>query len=177
MDDIDGLIVQAKETGRKLNVYDVDAPLEMSLLGVLGRQPGGADPIPPFHVIGQEGFKGVRGNRLATVQKFIDDPSLGKYELVATDPSGKKVKAATVEDGKLTVHNEHLFKQSTTVSDSDITAIAQKPITIELIQELTAPLPKAFAEQVRKDLAEYMGHTWQEAIELHGKKPAPDANK
>ena len=56
--DVAGYAELARSTGRKFVLYDVEAPLEASLAGVLERQPGGADPLPPFEVVAN----GVQGD-------------------------------------------------------------------------------------------------------------------
>ena len=162
----------ARETGRKLNVYDVDAPLEVSLAGVLERVPGGSDPLPPFGVIAQ-GFSSVRGHRLDVIRYFVNHPELGKYELYGTKPNGAKVKIAEVKDGKLTIHDEALFKQATVPDklklDAETATTGQSRITHESIDQFVKDLPPERAKTVREVLHRWVGKTWQEALDAHSK--------
>jgi hypothetical protein len=164
--DVQSYADMAKQTGRKLNLYDVDAPLEVSLAGVLERRPGGNDPIPPFEVIGK-GFTEIRNNRKAVIQIFENNPQLGKYELFATSPQGGKV--AEVVNGKLVVIEEKVFKAITADATGISEAIAQRIIKKELINEMTMALDPKRAADVKKILEPWIGKTWQEALEAHSK--------
>lgn len=102
LSDVTGYQKMAAESGRKFVLYDVDAPMEVSLAGVLERQPGGPDPLPGFETV-KSGFDGVRGNRKAVVDKFTGDPAFGTYELFATKANGDRVPVAAIKDGALTI--------------------------------------------------------------------------
>ncbi len=164
--DVQDYAALAKATGRKFNLYDVDAPLEVSLAGVLERVPGGADPIPPFSEI-VKGFIGVRGDRLAVIDFFIENPKIGKYELFGTEANGAKLKVAEVVDGNLITYNENFYAQITAKPEKIAELVGQQKITEQLIATLTAKLPSARATKIREILKAYIGITWQEAINLH----------
>jgi hypothetical protein len=161
----------AKATGRKFNLYDVDAPLEVSLAGVLERVPGGNDPIPPFSEI-VKGFNGVRGDREAVIDFFRANPQVGKYELFATQPNGAKIKVAEVKNGEITTFSgqEKLLKEITAKPEGIAELISQKVITEKLISDLTAQLPKERATVVANILRNYIGKTWSEAVTIHSQK-------
>jgi hypothetical protein len=171
--DVAALEKVAAQNGHKLNIYDIDAPLESSLLGVLGREAGGKkDPIPPFADIADRGFVPARTNRREVIQKYLDNPELGEYELYGTLPSGAKVKVAAIKNGELEVYDEARFEELLTDPSEQVQAIRQKRITEQLIDELTAPLDKDFAAKVRQDLTPHIGYTWEEAIAHHASKTA-----
>ncbi|WP_428262993.1 eCIS core domain-containing protein [Haliangium sp.] len=171
--DVAALEQVAAQNGHKLNIYDIDAPLESSLLGVLGREAGGKkDPIPPFADIADRGFVPARTNRREVIQKYLDNPELGEYELYGTLPSGAKVKVAAVKNGELEVFDQARLEELLTDPTEQVQAIRQKRITEQLIDELTAPLDKTFAAKVRQDLVPYIGYTWEEAIAHHASKSA-----
>jgi hypothetical protein len=165
--DVAKLADMARNTGRTLKLYDVDAPLELSLVGVLMRAPGGDSPIPPFNVIGAEGLRPARNNREQVMQMFVDNPSLGTYELFGTEPSGTKVPVATVVDGRLTVYNEPMLQRLTADPAARIAEIKRTVIDESFIDEFTDPLPGDFAAGVRKALTPHLGRTFEEAIEVH----------
>jgi len=73
--DIVDLLQESEKTGKKLELLDIDSPLELSLVRVLSRKPGGTDPIPPFNAIA-EGYDGVRKNRLALTEAAINSPQV-----------------------------------------------------------------------------------------------------
>jgi hypothetical protein len=167
--DVDRLANVARGTGRKLNVYDVDAELEASLTGVLGRKQGGADPIPPFSVVAEGGFGPARRNRLEVIQRFIEDPELGKYQLFATRANGDKVAVARVEGGELTVLDDALFTRLTTDPRVEISRLADTVIDDTVIRRITDPMPDGdWKQSVIDDLTANKGRTWRDAINRHG---------
>jgi hypothetical protein len=167
-EDVAGYATMAKATGRKLNVYDVDASLEVSLAGVLERQPGGADPLPPFGVVAS-GFTAVRSNRQAVIDQFVADPTLGDYELFGTLADGSKVKVATVTNGVLEVFDEAMFAEVLMDPRSAAEQIGNTEITQDAIERMVAALAPDRAAAVRAVLLPYMGRTWKEALDAHAK--------
>lgn len=161
----------AKETNRKLSLHDVDAPLEVSLAGVLERQPGGKDPLPPFDIV-QSGFTMVRGNRSAVIELFKADPSYGEYELYATTPDGARVKIYSIKDGAEEVLNAELFAEVTADPGDAGTLLGNKTIDEKAITDLTASLPGERGQTVANVLRPYIGQTWKHALDEHSKKKA-----
>jgi Domain of unknown function (DUF4157)/Bacterial SH3 domain/Zeta toxin len=173
--DVQDYAALAKATGRKFNLYDVDAPLEVSLAGVLERKPGGIDPIPDFNIVGG-GFTAVRSNRLQVIEFFEKNPTIGKYELFATTPQGAKVRVAVVENGKLRIEPSTKDLYIEVIADPVKLAdlVAKKTITENLIAELTAQLSSERAKTVRDVLTPYIGKTWEQAMKIHSlEKPKP----
>ncbi len=169
LEDVQAYAKMAEDTGRKLNVYDVDAPLEVSLAGVLERIPGGNDPLPPYKIIA-DGFKDVRTNRADVIKFFEDNPQLGKYELYGTLADGSKVKVVEVVNGKRTTFNEELYKEITAPPGELPDFIANTKINSESIEALTKSLSPERAQKVREILEPYMGKTWKEALDAHSQK-------
>jgi hypothetical protein len=169
LEDVQSYARMAEETGRKLNVYDVDAPLEVSLAGVLERIPGGNDPLPPYKIIA-DGFKDVRTNRADVIKFFEDNPNLGKYELYGTLADGSKVKVVEVVNGKRTTFNEELYKEITAPPGELPDFIANTKINSELIEALTKSLSLERAQKVREILEPYLGKTWKDALNAHSQK-------
>jgi hypothetical protein len=172
--DVASLAQEAKASGRKLNVYDVDAPLENSLMGVLMREHGGPDPVVAiFDVIGKGGFEPARANRQAVMELFENDPSLGRYELYGTKPNGDKFLVATVENGKLQVTKDGQGYYDLLTDGKDAAQQTEKVrntiIDDAEIQRATKDLPESgWKRDAIAALSRYKGLTWAEAIAKHG---------
>jgi hypothetical protein len=160
--DVQGYAAIAKASGRKFVLFDVDAPLEDSLAGVLDREPGGADPLPPFKIV-SDGFDAVRLHRAGVIEAF-SDPSFGTYHLYATRPDGQRIEVATIDNGQVTTQDPDLFAQ---VIEPAATSLAEVRITTEMIDAMTASLPAERAAQIRGILEKYLGWTWKAALDAH----------
>ncbi len=170
--DVRALEELAGETGRQLYVYDIDAPLEVSLVGVLDRTPGGPSPIPPFDIIAGGGFVPVRSHRSEVMRLFENNPELGTYELYGTTSDGRKVLVASVTDGQRAVHHPAMYSSMNEANPSaEVAKLGQTIITDDFITEFTGPLDPGYAAQVRAALEPYVGYTWEEAIADHSRKP------
>lgn len=168
-DEVIRLREEASKHNKKLNVYDVDAPLEMSLLGVLLREPGGNDPIVPFDVV-TGGYSSARNNRQEIIQYFEDNPDIGKYELYGSTPDGNKYLVSVTENGKTNVIDKEAYIRLTSNSDLEIAEISDEPISSETIQKITANLPDSdFKEKSIQTLNANRGKTWKQALDDHGK--------
>jgi hypothetical protein len=165
--EIDHYVELARTTGRKLRLIDIDAPLEMSLYGVLMRKVGGGEAIPPADIIA-EGFTMARAHRTDVISRFVTDPSLGTYELHVTRPDGSKVKVAEVIDGQVRAIDEDLFYEALQDPADAAERILDQTIDDALVAELTRALAPEFADKVRAALRPYRGRTWREAITAHG---------
>ncbi|WP_444902975.1 zeta toxin family protein [Microbulbifer sp. CnH-101-E] len=169
VEDIQKLVDAAQNTGRKLNVSDMDAPLEISLIGVLMRKPGGEDPIVPFQVVGETGFKPARENREKTIKFFEDNPELGVYELYGTSHSGDKKLVARVEQGELDILDQSEYVKLTSDPTFEMNELKHTEVDDAEIARITDPLPDgAWKEDVVSTLSKYKGRTWGKAIEEHG---------
>ena len=165
--EIEAYIKLAEQTGRKVELCDVDAPLERSLLGVLQRKPSGENPRPPYVAV-SNGFAAVRRDRLDVIDKFIAKPELGSYHLFGTAPSGNKVKVASVVGGELTIDDPHLYKQITAPESAVASDTADKVIDTSLIDRLTSGMSDArHAHEARSALHAYAGMTWSQALQIH----------
>jgi hypothetical protein len=156
----------ARATDRKFVMYDVDAPLEVSLAGVLERAPGGSDPLPKFDVVA-DGFRDVRRDRNAVIKFFEQNPDVGSYELFATAANGEKVKVLVINDGVITMLNEPLYQVATQNLKAIAEAFGSTIITWNSVEAVTVELPTARAAAVRKVLEVSIGKTWKEALDAH----------
>jgi hypothetical protein len=156
----------AEETGRKIELCDIDAPLQSSLLGVLQRPPGGDDPRPPYAAV-SAGFSAIRSNRLDVIDKFLAKPQLGTYHLYGTSATGAKIPVATVATGELTIHDPEKYAEIMNPANSSPGDIGDQRIDDETIEQLTQGMPASLKENARDALQEYRGMSWSEALQAH----------
>lgn len=156
----------AQETGRKVELFDIDAPLERSLLGVLQRKPGGADPRPPYAAV-SAGFSAVRGNRLQVIDQFLANPTLGTYHLYGTSATGAKMPVATVTGGELMIHDPQAYAEIMDPASSLPGNVGDRKIDNETIKQLTEGMPPTVAANAREALQPYVGMSWYDALRAH----------
>lgn len=161
-----GYIKLAEETGRKVELWDIDTPLQRSLLGVLQRKPGGDSPRPPYAVV-RAGFSAIRGNRLNVIDKFLAKPQLGTYHLCGTASTGAKMPVATVANGELTIHDPDKYAEIMNPANSSPCDIGNKKIDDETIKQLTEWMPPAIAANACEALQKYAGMSWSAALQAH----------
>jgi hypothetical protein len=165
VEDVRGYAEMAKASGRKFVLFDVDAPLEHSLAGVLERVPGGADPLPPFKIVA-DGFEAVRDNRGSVVELF-KVLKVGSYHLYGTLPDGRRIEIATIERGMLEITDKELYEQTTAPAER---ALASTRISSDSISELTKNFPPERAAKIRGILQKYEGWTWKAALDAHSRE-------
>ncbi|GKT21317.1 XopAJ/AvrRxo1 family type III secretion system effector zeta toxin [Acidovorax sp. SUPP3334] len=165
--EIDAYIKLAQETGRKVELCDIDASLERSLMGVLQRTPEGDAPRPPYVAVAN-GFSAVRGNRLDVIDKFVSNPALGSYHLFGTVESGSKVTVASVVNGELSIHDPQLYESITVPQGVTAGHTGGQVIDAALIDHLTKGIDDpARATDARVALERYAGMTWSDALAAH----------
>ncbi len=82
------MVELAERSGRKLEIIDIDAPLEISLLRILTRRPDEeSDPRVPFDAI-ILAFDGIRRHRARTLQLVQEHPSISCYRLFSVQANG-----------------------------------------------------------------------------------------
>jgi hypothetical protein len=165
--EIEAYIKLAEETGRKVELCDIDAPLERSLMGVLQRKPEGDAPRPPYAAVAS-GFSAVRGNRLDVIDKFVSAPALGNYHLFGTAENGSKVPVASVVNGELNIHDPQLYESIAAPQGVTAGATGDQVIDTALIDRLTKGIDDpARATDARDALEHYVGMTWSHALAAH----------
>ena len=178
LEDTTKLLAEGKKTGRSVALLDVDADLPTSLAGVLDRNHGGEDPIPPFKAI-SDGFQGVRGNRLETINAIASEPT-ASYRLMGTNPDGSKTLIAEIKPlakgepvpseplDRLVIHDDKRFNEmipSGKEVASSASATASQVITPEVISKLVGPLEPKYGAKLRAKLEGHLGETWQQAVD------------
>ncbi|MCX5743986.1 MAG: hypothetical protein NT062_15970 [Proteobacteria bacterium] len=193
MDEVQKLIQESKDTGRRMHMIDVDAELSTSFAGVLDRD-GVSNPIPPANNIA-DGFSSVRGNRAETIKLVAAEPTAA-YQLFGTTSNGSKVLVAEIKPlangekmpanplERLIVHDEDRFnaitpkdkaaRDATTKHAADL---QKQPITPELIDEMTKDLKGDYKARMQEVLHRFEGRTWGEAIDYWSQHAAEESKK
>ncbi|MFY9227890.1 MAG: zeta toxin family protein [Candidatus Microsaccharimonas sp.] len=179
-EDIADILANAAETDRAVRILDVDAPVETSLVGVLLRQRGGADPNVPFEAI-VKGYVGIRASRrelFASVKEYSGTRVDG-YMLTAFDYAEKKSVTVAQLDGdeiRVVEGREELAMSVSVETDPSVLqaeaeAIGDRVITDEYIEEYVATYigdaenVQAYAQKVRAKLGEFKGKTLRRAVD------------
>ncbi len=172
--DIEEMIESAIETNRKIAIMDIDVPLELSAVRVLGREKGGADPNITFEGV-EQGFRGIRQNREAAHKILDSNPKLvSGYVLMAYDiESRQSVEVAMWDDEAGNVRilegRENLAKQSIEDPEEETERIKNTVITEEYIKNFTTTYfdekSEPFAEKTAQTLRQYLGKTISMALD------------
>ena len=167
-EDIEEMIESAKETNRKIAIMDIDVPLELSAIRVLGREKGGADPNINFNGVA-DGFKGIRKNREVQHKALDDNPQLvNGYVLMAYDKESRQSVEVAVWDeeaGKVRIieGKENLVDQSIKEPEEEIERVKNTIVTEEFINNFLTTYfdekSKQHAEKTIETLRQYLGKT------------------
>jgi len=129
------LIGLARSSGKQLVIKDIDAPLKVSAMRVLGRDVK-TDPCVPFGPIAG-GYKNIRKERAEVIQMMVQSPEVKSYELYVMDESGRsglaarKVPATATEDARLEIVDQDLYDYALSgekKAEKDIQALKQAPV-------------------------------------------------
>jgi len=172
--DIEEMIESAKETNRKIAIMDIDVPLELSAIRVLGREKGGADPNITFEGV-EQGFRGIRQNREAEHKILDSNPQfVSGYVLMAYDKESRQsVEVAMWDDEtgnvRIVEGRENLAKQSIEDPEEEIERIKNTVITEEYIKNFTTTYfdekSQPFVEKTAQTLRQYLGKTINMALD------------
>lgn len=181
-------LVAMTEKGKSLKFLDVDAPLETSLIRVLGRKAGGADPLVPFDGVA-EGFDGVRKNRVELIREAINNDKIDTYVLYAPGPDGKPMLVAEKvpllgKDGrqlakpdgtlryKLKINDRDRFREAINLrtADAAVKELRGQVIDDAYIERTLQKLPEDQREYTKGILEKWKGKSYEEALDAHAKE-------
>lgn len=148
----------------KLELIDIEAPVWISVISVLGRDPKGNDPCVTFDVI-KDGFMRARQNRKEFI--YASQRENVNYSLYRIEMDGKRSLVAENRDNNF-MRCDRPFEECLEVPlEEEINLIAQSQITKELIAQLNVPINKQHI------LMKWQGYTVEEALERHSQGEAP----
>jgi len=181
-------LVAMTEKGKSLKFLDVDAPLETSLIRVLGRKAGGADPLVPFDGVA-EGFDGVRKNRVELIKEAVKNDKVDTYVLYAPGPDGKPMLVAekvpmlgkdgqpmTRPDGtpryKLKINDKERFREAINykAADAAIKDLRGQVIDDAYIEKTLQKLPEDQRGYTKGILEKWKGKSYEQALDAHAKE-------
>ena len=167
---------RAQQQGRGFVLYDIDAPFELTLLGVMMRDPfAGVDPVPPFSELARA-FPEARNNRQRVIDWFATSEAIGRYELYVAGPGGQHVKAMETRAGQrdpvvldIDAHKAAIEP----LQDAELFRIQRQILEERYVEGLVRHLPTQVADHARRVLRDHIvhGRTWEEAVTAHGKLP------
>jgi hypothetical protein len=179
----DDIIPNAKNTGRKVFIYDIDCPLRLSLMGVLKRPQGGEDPIPPFGAVAYGGYVPIVANRGEIMSIFKGEElkeftdALGEYVLFATKADYSKVKVMSIKDKAVKVESteaERFTKMEGKIPkkgqgnenlENEVTKNGQLTIDSTQIKHVCGGMQADFASACGLTLCPWIGVSWRNAVD------------
>lgn len=173
--DVEDVIADAEETMRRVEMLDIDVPLEVSAMRLLLREKGGAEPNPNPNYLRDQAFSGVRKNRLAAIQQLKDAYNSGRvsdvsYSLLCYDYEGepKEIQREAyklwVEDGEIKeeILDQKLFEAATKVEEEELAVLENQEITPEYVESFCDKYydkdekSQSYADEMRKGVILYM---------------------
>ncbi len=163
------LVSDAEKTGKKFVLKDIDAPLMVSALRVLKRDPK-CDPCVPFGPIA-DGLKGLRKDRFQIIDLVLNSKSIKQYELYVTDTKGKSGIAArkTVsrlsDQARLEIIDQTLYDYATSEegAEAEIRKVRGTIIVTELCNSYADRLSNLFK------VHPFKGQTVEAALYRHSR--------
>jgi len=162
------LIETARASGKKLVIKDIDAPLSVSALRVLGRDVN-KDPCVPFGPIAG-GYKAIREQRRDVIDLIIRSPEVKSYELYVMDESGRsglaarKIPTIPGHPARLEIVDQGLFEYALSGKDK-----AEKDIEALKMAKVDEALYGQYAGKGVNvsGLQDYRGCSMEEALMQH----------
>lgn len=173
--DVIELIDDATETGRRIEMIDIDVPLEVSAMRLLLREKGGADPNPNPNYLRDKAFSGVRSNRLRAIEQLKEAYTSGRVSDVAytllcydyeSEPKEIQREAyklwVDTDTGELKeeILNQELFDNATKVTDEELDVLS-RPVTLENVDAFCKRYfnddenSQKYAQEMRNGVAGY----------------------
>lgn len=148
----------------RVEILDIDAPLEKSCLGVLTRRKG-PDPLVPFDSIAA-GYKNIRANRNHLIDQVKTNSEVEKYSLYVSD-EGSTYFVASKKKGEFVISDPTRFKdaQHSEGIDIEIVETANKVITSSFLKEKYKVAPWL----QNQGLESFLGLSIKDALDQHSK--------
>ncbi len=155
-------VKEAKKAGKKINIIDLDAPLETSCIRVLCRPEIGSAPRTGFRVIA-DGFRDTRNTRGELLKIVKKEQTVSNYTLRVADKSGNSTIVFEKKDGVIgEIKDQSLFDKALSNTDSEIERVGSIQINDDYLKTLD-PETRKKVEKYKKDPP----ITLEAAIEKH----------
>ena len=174
--DFEDVFHDASETGRKVVIFDMDVPLELSAVRVLAREKGGKHSNIDFKGVA-DGFLAIRKNRSALFEQVMKNLGVvGSYVLKGFDYTVKHLNdVARLGDGEIQMVSgmeglaEDAIKSSVKKIEMEISVVRDTLITEEYISYYKDKYldgePKWNDAGLIKELRNNIGKTISEALD------------
>ncbi len=177
-EDIKAAFHRAQSGGAHIDILDIEAPLELSALRVLGRPVGGEDPNANFDAI-LRGYRGLHHTRSSLIKKARDQYGKGfEYLLVVTDGLHGETQHFTQEEirqmttselGRLGIGAVEMSSREQDLLDTHIAQVGGRTINSQYINDVANAMGKWFTNGLHTVLQTYIGKTLQEAVDDRSK--------
>jgi len=158
---IQSLLDKAQQTKAVVRLKDIEGPLMLSCLRVLGRNVK-TEPCVPFDPIAV-GYKTLRENRNMVIELIRKSDTVEAYELFAVNEQNQTCLVASKTKGVFTIFDQSMYDRATSkTEDGEIIKVKSILITPEFI-EFAANLPGVNVGALQK----YTGKTIATALEEH----------
>jgi predicted kinase len=176
IDSINAIQAHAQQywAGKPVHLFDLDVPLETSLMRVLARPVGGDAPNVSFDVIA-EGFTDIRRSRNDVLKRVASHDEINYYTLIVTDENDRTIEVARKEPGghlEIAEGTDELLEEAReyryirwTVRNLIATILSEDYIN-RYVGRLHSDDPHgSAAETTRASLARYIGRTLKQALD------------
>ena len=188
--DVARMFETAEQTDRNVSMIDVDVPLELSAIRVLGRTAEGDDPQMNFDKVAMA-FRAIRTERHKLLKEAISsDSRFHSYELVVFDKETRSQKTIfkTADGAERSTGNKSMtsaelaqYSMSPESAQSEIDSTREQVITPAFIERFINDYfaedetSQKYADSTRRLLVQFMGMTIGDAMSVRcGEKRRED---
>lgn len=186
---VEGVARSAESTERNMSLIDVDVPLELSAIRVLGRTAEGDDPQMNFDSAANAFYEN-RTNRRDIIERLAKDSENGihRYELVVFDTESHGQKTLMITEDGMTAESgtdEEISKYCPSEEDcnEEIEATRNQVISPDYIERFLGDyfandeVSQRYAQSTRALMEEFMGMTIADAMAVRcGQKKRSEVN-
>jgi hypothetical protein len=168
VDEVEELLSSAERRGKRVELLDIDASLELTLVRVLCRKIIGIDPVMPFNPL-VSGFEDIRKNRLSLILSACLRGSINTYTLFSSTPKGTADVVGKKVGGKFKVEDgaHELFVNLIDGDlEEEVKGTSAQIINDRFIHGQVAATSELYKGRVQQSLQKYHGKTLEEALRI-----------
>ena len=176
--DITAAFTRARRGGAHIDILDIEAPLELSALRVLGRPIGGEDPNANFDAI-LRGYRGLHHTRSGLIESAREQHGKGfEYLLVVADGLHGETRHYTQEQirdmskselGRLGIGALELSAREQRLLELHMEQVGARVINGKYINDVASAMGKWFTSGLHTVLQANTGKSLREAIDDRSK--------